>query len=68
MGCKAQGCNRGEGQEHTESRGVSLWEDPLGFRRCESRERLRNERDGKLFHHNCRGKEVGKILESCFIK
>lgn len=33
-----------------------------------AREKLRNAKDTKRFHRNCRGKEVGEILENCFIQ
>lgn len=47
---------------------ISLVEDPLGIGRCESRERLRNTEVTKRFYRNHRGKEVGEILENCFIQ
>lgn len=43
--------------------GISLVENPFGICRYERGERLRDTK----FHHSCRGKEVGEILEKRFI-
>lgn len=47
---------------------ISLVEDPFGIGRYESRERLRNTEVTKRFYRNRRGKEVGEILENCFVQ